>query len=833
MKKRLLLKLLFFSLLSISCLLLFSSKIGNIPPLAKFLNPFSGFWQNAESSKITARTKIQLKGLKNPVSILIDTLGVPHIFAETDYDLYYAQGYITARDRLWQLDFQSRYASGRLAEIIGKKAIELDRYQRRMGMLFGAEKMLEESRKDKASYQALLAYSDGINAYIHELKPKNYPIEFKILDYKPEKWTLLNTALLLKLMSATLASRSDEMKMSNIREIYGIDIVQDLFPNYPFKEDPIIPTGTPWHFEAQSHKADPHPYLPVQATKSTNIQTNNNLPEELYSRLLTVEKDENIGSNNWAIAGNRTQTSMPILANDPHLNLTLPSIWYQIQLHTPQMNVSGVSLPGAPGVIIGFNENIAWGVTNVGSDVLDWYQVNFKDESCQEYLFDGRWKKTTNRIEEIKVRNGDPILDTVFYTHHGPVSYTTNTKPRDFEPARQVPINFALKWVAHLPSNEIKTFLKLNRAKTYEDYQEALTHYTAPAQNFIFANNQQDISITSNGFFPAKEKEHGKFLLDASKPQDDWKGEIPFEHKPTIKNPDRGFVSSANQSPTDQTYPYYLNWQFAPYERGHRINQVLSTFKNASVDDFINLQNDDYSILAENVLKELISIIDDTKLTSKEYESLATLKSWNLHYASSSIAASIFETWFNTLTDFIWYDKFGKPDMFMRYPSRDRTVQLILYEPESPWYFNKFSQKYETQKDVVNLSFKKTIEQLSSQYGDLLENWRWSKVKKTHVPHLANISGFGSRSLEVGGTTHTINAMSESNGPSWRMVVALGKEPTAYGVLPGGQSGNPGSKFYDNQLSAWEQGKLHQLIFLKNTDEHSEAIITRITLTPN
>lgn len=831
MKNNTLIKLLLFSLLTLGSGFLFSKKIGSTPPLAKFLNPFTGFWQNAESQKHAKEKGIITEGLNASVSILMDTQGIAHVFAENDYDAYFSQGYITAQDRLWQMDFQTRYAGGRLSEVIGEKAVELDRYQRRMGMLYGAERMLEESKKDEKSHRAIQAYADGVNAYINNLKEKDYPIEFKILDYSPELWTPLNTALLLKLMSATLAASSDEMKMTNIIEAYGIGVVDDLFPNYSFKEDPIIPVGTPWDFTPLPRSNSGESSIVKSSKEKLEYEANSQL-NWLYPNLLTEEKEENIGSNNWAIDGTRSQSTMPILANDPHLNLTLPSIWYQIQLHTPEMNVYGVSLPGAPGIVIGFNQDVAWGVTNVGSDVLDWYQIRFKDDSYQEYLYDGKWEKTTSRIEKIKVRDRSTLLDTVYYTLHGPVSYTANTKPRDFEPARHVPAGFALKWVAHLPSNEIKTFYQLNRAKTYDDYREALKYYTAPAQNFIFANNQQEISITSNGFFPIKEKEQGKFLLNGSKASDNWGKEIPFEQRPTIKNPERGFVSSANQFPTDQSYPYYLNWEFASYERAHRINDVLSKLENATVKDFINLQNDNYSILAENLLDKIISLIDSTALTVREEESLRILKSWDRNYNASSIAASIFDTWYTTINDYIWYDKFGKPDIFMRYPSRDRTVHLILHEPDSPWYFNSISPRKETRKDIVNLAFKKAIQSLEVQHGDLKENWEWSKVKKSQVAHLAAIKGFGSKVLNIGGAKHTVNAMSESHGPSWKMVVALGEQPTAYGIIPGGQSGNPGSKYYDNQLGTWEEGKLNQLLFFNNKEQYTEEVVTRILLTP-
>src|SRR5690606_37915596 len=297
-------------------------------------------------------------------------------------------------DRLWQLDFQTRYAAGRLSEVVGKKAVELDRYQRRIGMTYGAENMITEATKDTQSKAILEAYAAGINAYINQLEPADYPIEFKILDYEPELWNPLNSALLLKLMSATLARGTNELALSNILDQYGEEVIDDLFPNYPFVEDPIIPQGTPWDFDTDSSSTITNAAKIATVNKDHACRTNSEPMNWLTSRLLTAPKPENLGSNNSTVNGNKSSTGFPILANDPHLDLTLPSIWYQIQLQSPHVNVYGASIPGAPNVIIGFNENIAWGVTNVGSDVLDWYQVTFKDSSHQEYKQNDHWRKT-------------------------------------------------------------------------------------------------------------------------------------------------------------------------------------------------------------------------------------------------------------------------------------------------------------------------------------------------------------------------------------------------------------------------------------------------------
>ncbi len=796
-------------LFSIALIFTLNNKFGDTPPLAKFLDPFNGFWANADSKKQATENILNIEGLEGEVEIHFDDQMIPHIFASNDHDLYFAQGYITAKDRLWQMDFQTRFASGRLSEVVGPKAIELDRYQRRMGMSFGAENMIEVVMKDPEINAIMNAYSAGVNAYIHSLKPSEYPIEFKLLNYEPEDWKPINSALLLKLMSATLAGGSNEFYMNNILQKYGPEITKDLFPDYPFREDPIIPIGTKWDFEPVNV-----PEMPSLSKTTSALSIN------------TKEKEEGIGSNNWAVSGKKTASGYPLLANDPHLDLTLPSIWYQIQLASTDVNACGVSIPGSPGVIIGFNKDVAWGVTNVGSDVLDWYNIKFKDASKKEYWFDNKWLPVRERIETIKSSDGHTLTDTVLYTHHGPVVYTSEQRPDNFSKVNNIPTGHALKWVAHMGSNDIKTFIALNKAKNYTDYRKALTYYSAPAQNFVFASFENDIAITPNGYFPLKWKGQGKFLLDGTNPSNDWSGRIPAEHNPTVKNPERNFVSSANQFPSDQSYPYYLNWEYSGYERSHRINKRLSVMTQANVDSLQNLQNDNYSILAENILSTLVSLVDTEKLNASEREGLNIVSKWNKFFDADEIGASIFELWHKNLGIQIWQDDFGDPKTPMRYPSRDRNVQLLLNEPNAVWWDNVKTAKKETRSDLVNASFKFAIDSLQRKFGPIDIDWAWANLKKTHVPHLAKVAGFGSKFLYNGGSKTSVNATSETNGPSWRMIVSLGKEVKAYGVFPGGESGNPGSHYYDDMIDTWSEGKLNELLYLRVKDEKSKRIIT-------
>jgi len=645
-----------------------NTKMGDLPPIGKLLNPGTGFWQNAESQNNDAADDLQISGLQAKVVVRFDEHRIPHIFARNDHDLYLAQGFITARDRLWEMDIQTRSAAGRLAEIVGPKALDIDRYHRRMGMVYGAENSLRGLMKNPVSALMVNAYTEGVNAYLHTLNPKNYPVEFKLLDYAPEEWKPINCVFLLKLMSETLAGGSDQFGMTNDLRRFGAKDVNDLFPDYPFKEDPIIPAGTKWNFTPQPI---PKPSKGFEAQMNEGIHDKEIMP--------------GIGSNNWAISGSKSATGYPILANDPHLNLTFPSIWYQAQLSSPTVNVYGVTLPGAPGVVIGFNQKISWGVTNVDADVLDWYQIKFKDARRNEYWYDNRWNPVQLRVEVIKIRGQADMIDTVRYTHHGPVVYD-NEKQKKTGSHDNIPVGNALRWIAHDESDEFMCFYLLNRGKSYDDYRKALTYYTAPAQNFIFASADKDIAITPNGKFPLKYRDQGKFIMDGSDPADDWHGWIPYDQNPTVKNPAQGFVRSANQSPTDPSYPYYINWRYEQYYRGKRIADKLTAMSKATVDSMRIMQMDNYSILGQDVLAAMVRYVDTSKLHADQLKVFDIAKGWDKHYAANSIGASIFDNWWHHFYDTVWNTKFSSKEIYLKVPSYDKTEQLLLTDPNSKWF---------------------------------------------------------------------------------------------------------------------------------------------------
>jgi penicillin amidase len=804
------------SLLLIGLIYALGNSFGSIPAIGKLFNPFTGFWQNSETNSLKPES-LSIKGLKEEVIIKFDENRIPHIFAKNDEDLYFAQGYTIASDRLWQMEFYTLVAAGRLTEVVGKRALEYDQYNRRSGMNFTADKIIERIDEFPQLKKAAESYAAGVNAYIATLSEKDLPIEYKILGYSPEAWSPKKSMLMMMNMRNQLNGGSTDFKMSQLAQKYGMEVVEELFPNYPNSENPVIPDGSPLLFE---------PLKLPEIPELTAI-----FPDDNLVAMSLQNPNPEIGSNNWAIAGSKSATGLPILANDPHLGLSFPSIWYQMQLSSPNVNVYGSCLPGAPGVIIGFNKDIAWGVTNVGSDVMDFYKIKFKDNSKSEYWHDNQWKKTTRRLETYTIKGEDTVVDTLISTHHGPVIYMEKDKS-NFN--KSVPAGYGMKWITNeTEPTDLLCFLGLNSAKNYADYRNALTKYIAPAQNFVFASNENDIAITPNGKFPLKWKGQGKFLLDGTRADHDWQGYIPSEQNPHVKNPVNGYVSSANQSTVNpKDYPYYLDWVSADPYRGTQINHRLEAMQKATADSLRSIQNDNYSLAAEWFLPSLLAILDSSQ--TKNQEAIKLLKAWNYRNDANEKAASIFETWINIFMDKVWDDEFPEKENMM-HPTEGVTLKLLLEKPNSKWFDNvKTTNKVETLNDIVFFSFDETIDSLNKTYGDISEKWNWYKVKKTGIRHLIEaFKAFSRFNIENGGGKRIVNASTGKSGPSWRMIVELDKEwPRAYGIYPGGQSGNPGSKFYDNMVYSWQNGKLTELLFLKNVNQESDRIITLQTLKP-
>lgn len=786
-----------------------SLNMGRVPPLAGLLDPYHGFWQNAYSEDDLAVDNVILQHLTAPVEVVYDQDLIPHIFAENETDLYRIQGYVTASHRLWQMEFQTMAAAGRLSEIVGKQAVEFDRMQRRKGLGYGAEAgMAYLESKDPQTLQLIAAYADGVNQYIQQVSASQLPVEYKLLGYRPEPWSVYKTILLLKYMADMLVGDKD-LEFTNLRQIIGPEWIKKLFPDFPLENDPVIESTKKWDFVP----------LPVQRPEGIIYPDSTLLVEPLPS------PEPGIGSNNWAVAGRKTLNGHPILANDPHLSLNLPSLWYAMQLTTPDHSVKGATLPGALGVISGFNENMAWGVTNATRDVRDWYSVEFKSGNRLEYLYNEQWIQSTKRIEEIRIKDELPFVDTVVYTHYGPVVYDHTFRPNDQK------VSFALKWTAHEGSNEQKTFIMLNQGKDHADFIQALDHYTSPAQNFAFSDRTGDIAMKVQGKFPLKWEGQGKFLMDGKNPAFEWKGIIPSGHNPATLNPDRGFVSSANQHSVDASYPYYVFDPSFEHYRNRRINDRLQEMTAITVEDLKALQLDDFNLHASEALPAMINyILEDSapELSPPAKEFLVELQEWNYHALPDLFAPSLFASWWKHLEDKAWskWREEGKPIL---YPNSYQTTQLLKEEPKSKIFDLPETASIETAKDLVKESFKSMVQEMV-QWEKTGEKPNWANYKKTSIQHLIpNFTAFGYYNIPTGGGKGMVNATGERHGASWRMVVEMGDEIKAFGIYPGGQSGNPGSRFYGNLLEKWAKGEY--LIFNLRKQEDPERVLFRTTFT--
>ncbi|MDZ7720729.1 MAG: penicillin acylase family protein [Balneolaceae bacterium] len=793
---------LFLSVLLLTAILiLLSTPFGSVPPLGSFFHPIEGFWGNAEKRELTGSIDLNLEGLQEPVEIYYDERSVPHIFAQNDHDLYFAQGYVTARDRLFQMELQIRAAGGMLSEWLGPDLLEYDKNQRRLGMMYGAEQAMEGMLKDEIISSVIRSYSDGVNAYIKSLSEKDYPLEYKILNAEPVEWKPFNSALLLKYMSQMLAGRSEDVITSNTLAHFGEEFVNRFLSSRSSFVDPIIPNSKEWDFN------------PLQIDKPDSLYT-----PRYNDKIQLWQPDRLNGSNNWVVDGSKTAGGYPILSNDMHLNMTVPSIWYEIQLQTPTSNVYGVTLQGAPTVIVGFNENIAWGSTNTGADVMDWYEITFRDESKNEYLHDGEWLPVNERVETIEVKGEEAVHDTILFTHHGPVYESV----RDIPLSRQIQNEMALRWMVHEPSNELLTFYKLNRAKNYKDFKEAFRTFQAPAQNMNYGGTDGNIAVQTGGQFPLKWKYQGRTVSDGSNSRYDWHEFIPYEQNPFSLNPERGFLSASNQYPTDESYPYYLGESFAPYERGKRINDQLRKMEDITVEDFKDLQMDNFSYHAFHLLPILLENIQHVDLSVQEQQIIENLQDWNYWNDGDKIEPSVFKEWWETLFHKIWSDEYDT-HYPMRWPERDITLDLILEEPESSWFDNHQTPERETLPDLIIDSFRQSLDNLTEQYGTDTENWKWGFVNDTDFGHAGQIPGLGVPDIFTGGGDESVNAVRGSHGPSWRMIVELDPDGVrGYGVYPGGQSGNPGSKTYSEFVETWRTGELFELQFLREKPEISE-----------
>ncbi len=776
------------------------------PRLGYFLSPQQGFWKNAEKVNTNFDASVIADELKGDVDVTIDDRLVPHIYASHDEDAYFVQGYLHAKFRLWQMDFQTRVASGRLSEIAGADKLPIDRFFRRLGMVYGAEQTEAYINANNPVMKATVdAYTAGVNAYLKQLAPEDLPFEYKLMNYAPEKWTPERTYLFLMFMSYDLSGRSAtaDLQLTNTRDFLGYDLFDKLFTNKQDSLDPIIPKGTAYNTPS---------IIPIKpATSDIAYLHMQNTQLALNTKIVQSPEapDKNNGSNNWAVAGSKTKSGRPILCSDPHLGLNLPSLWYEVQITTPTHSTYGASFPGSPAVIIGFNDSIAWGVTNAGRDVLDYYELKFKDSTQNEYWFNGAWKATTKRVEVIKVKDSADVVENIAMTQWGPTMFDAH-----YQNPQSKGRTLAVQWTAHDASTGVETFYKLNRAKNFDDYMSAIETWKCPGQNFVFASKTGDIAIKQQGNFIARWERQGDFIMPGEDTSYAWQGIIPFAENPMSKNPARGFVSSANQKSTDPSYPYYLGTASSfPLYRGISVNKRLDTMNQITPQDMQGLQTSNYNVFAENARPALMKFIKVDQLSADAKRMVQEMINWNLYNNEHEKGITVFKTIWDSVEQAVWGDELSgsplpltKPEAFVLLDQMNKDTSFSVADDIHT------KDKVETLTEQVNAGVERaTKELLKLEKENKLE---WSSYKATRVLHLTKMPALSRLNLPIGGGANIVNATSENHGPSWRMVVHMTDEIEAYGLYPGGQSGNPGSPYYDSFIDYWAAGKYYRLLFL-------------------
>lgn len=779
--------------------------LGDTPALGYFLSPTHGFWKSA-SLKQDKNTTFELSCLKGKATIVYDELGIPHIFADNQEDLMYAQGYAEAKDRLWQMEFQMLAAAGRLSEIVGEKALPIDRFSRRIGIVRAAETSLKEMENNPVSKSVVESFTAGVNAYIKQLKKSDLPVEYKLIGYEPELWTPLKCALLMKYMAKDLTYYDTDVENSNALRAFGAEAYQKMYPDFPPPAiDPIIPAGTIWDFKS----------VDSFASKPKNILADamyRNPYKEFYSSKF-------YGSNNWCVNGSKTKSGKPILCGDPHLNLSLPSIWYAVQLQCPGLNVEGVTIPGAPGVIIGHNDSIAWSVTNAERDVINNFSVEYQDKNRKAYKLGNEYVPFEYDVQTYKVKGGKDVVDSIRITKVGAIVYDETYGEADDKK------HIATYWRAQEPSNDLMTFYYLNHAKNQQDYLNALQYYSCPGQNFIYADVNNNIAIRQQGNFMLRTVSgDGSFvtpLADVNLAK--LRARIPGEQNPYVLNPERGFCCSANQNPVDQTYPYLTNGIYENY-RNRVINSTLTTATNYTWQDMGKLQNNNLSLLAKEILPTLLSDITASE-DSDTKKIMAALKSWNYMADYNSTAPTYFYKFWDYVEQTTYDEMEGTATSF-RLPEPYNTANLIIIDPKFKLFDVMSTDTVETAKEVVNIAFKKTVTFFKDYGKDKNNSAQWQHYKNTSISHLVPFfKAFSVKDVPVGGYNNIVNAASEKAGPSWRMIVdfASGK-PQCYGVYPGGQSGNVAAAGFTEFIDKWSKGEYYKLHFFDSKEMALKAI---------
>ncbi len=799
----------------------------------------AAFGQTSPSSAQASRASLTLPGLKAPASVCRDRYGIPHIYAHSSEDAFLALGYLHASDRLFQMEIFRRRASGSLAEIFGKGVLDDDIFVRQLGIRRTAQAVWDGSELDTQVKQEIIAYCQGVNARLQELAGHELPEPFKSLGLTPAPWSPVDALVFPKYMGWDQSGTDTDVWMGMLVQKLGLATIEELFPlDRPYE----IPTVSEADWKAVSRSGDAPPGAYLDRHDSTSGESAV-IPAEAGTRrgsfppgfdTAALELHRHFvggrfagrfarGSNNWVVDGKKSATGKPLLANDPHLGLSLPSIWYTAHLVAPGLDVMGVTFAGFPYVIIGHNDRLAWGFTNLQSDAVDYFIEKMDDQHPHQYFYRGEWMNTVRRTEKIPVRGEPPVRLEIESTGHGPLVTTHG-------------VRLALAWTGLQPTPDANALAHFNTARNLRQFRQALRDFRVPPLNIVYADVEGNIAIFPHGALPVSRRGDGRWPVDGSSGDYDWAGTIPDHQLPAAINPPEHFLASANGRPTPVGYPFYLGWMWDPSYRTRRIHQLLSTHDHITLEQMEAFQTDAHDSAAESFVPVLIAAYDRKPFGDATVRrAIEELRHWDFVATPESVATTIWSAWFKRFRDAVWDDDFAKAGVepwagawgFSDSNARQPEIEVLEYltreNPASKWFDDVRTPQRETRDDILARSFNAAIEQLVKDRGPELAAWKWGKTNVLRLHSLTRLAALDRGGMPVRGDEFTLCPGDDGGGPvtggaSWRMVVDLRDPGHSFGVFPGGESENPASPHYDDQVTPWAAGQYLPLYFYSSPE---------------
>ncbi len=749
---------------------------------------------------------LQVAGLQDRVEIGRDKWGVPHVHAQNEHDLYFAQGYVHAQDRLWQMEFNRRVGAGRLSEVLGEATLKSDRFLRTIGLYRAALEDLEVLPPDIIAL--LQAYADGINEFVATHQDR-LPLEFALLGFKPEPWTPADSLAWGKVMCMDLGGNFEqELLRAKLVATLGEEKTRELLPPYP-GEGPFI--------------------IPPEA------KTYSRLDADLLEGLAEVKRQlgwqgEGLGSNNWVVDGTMTETGRPVLANDPHLGIQMPSIWYEVHLTAGEMDVIGVSFPGVPGVVIGHNRQIAWGVTNAGPDVQDLYVERINPSDPNQYEFQGRWEDMTVLQEEIKVKGyPEAVLATVRLTRHGPLM--TSVLSGQTSPV-------ALRWTALEGGGLFRAVYLLNHARDWDEFRAALRHWQAPSQNFVFADVQGNIGYQMPGSIPVRAQGQGLVPVPGWTGEYEWEAYIPFDELPSVLNPVTHMIVTSNNKVVPDSYPYFIAYDWASPWRAQRITELLNLKEDLCEEDMRAIQADTYDLPAEAIMPYLLALKPQGWLQERAF---AVMDKWDLHDDPKSSGAAMFHVMVWRMLANTFGDELKGADV-QDWDGSVAALLNILPDAGNTWFDDVGTSQIEARDEILQRSFQEALDWWGNKYGDMPHLWQWGQVHTATFAHTLGsvkplnlifnrgpVTAPGSGAT-VCATGYDVQTFAVNTLPSYRQIIDVGGWDNSRSMHTTGQSGQPLNKHYDDMIAAWRQVQYHPMLY-DRTDVEAN-LEGRLTLLP-